>query len=59
MSADTAITDWRAMREHLIKMRDDASLSARQSPMLPGGFEAQVELCSSLLDFMDERERQP
>jgi hypothetical protein len=49
--------DWRALREYLIKTLADAKLFAARSPMLPGGFEGQVEVLSSALDFMDERER--
>jgi hypothetical protein len=50
--------DWRAMREHLIKLYADAQKAAAYSDaLIRMGFDAQVELCSSLLDFMDERER--
>jgi hypothetical protein len=49
--------DLRAVREYLLKTFADAREAARQHPMLPGGFEGQVEVLSAALHFMDQLER--
>ena len=52
--------DWTALREWLIKTRADAQRFAKANSLYPAtarGFEAQIEVLSAALDFMDERER--
>ena len=54
------VRDWLAMREWLITALADAKRFAKANRLYPStyhGFEAQVEVLSSALDFMDERER--
>jgi hypothetical protein len=54
----TAAQDWRAMREQLTRLCAAAQeMADNADPLIFLGFYAQVELCSVLLDFMDERER--
>jgi hypothetical protein len=52
--------DWRALREWLIKTYGEADRHSRETGNinLTIGFTAQVEVLSSALDFMDERERE-
>jgi hypothetical protein len=50
--------DWRDLREWLIKtMAKARELAGNLPPEIRIGFEAQAEVLSSVLDFMDERER--